>query len=100
MTLFDFSGSLSPNIWPKADGIICHDSPNLSLSQPHLPFSPPADSFSHSSSTPSCVSQFTKNEMASVNLNCGPPFKAMNSYPSSWNVADIAVPFGLGPASP
>src|SRR6058998_684553 len=79
MTLCDFSGSLSPNISPKADGMIYHDRPYLSLSQPHLLFCPPAESFSHNSSTSSCVSQFTKNDMASVNLNCGPPFNAMNS---------------------
>ena len=39
-------------------------------------------SFSHNSSTSSCVSQFTTNEMAGENLNCGPPFNAMKSCPS------------------
>jgi len=38
--------------------------------------------------------------MAGENVNIGPPFKAMNSWPSSCNVADITVPFGPGPASP
>ena len=37
----------------------------------------------------SCVSHLTKNEMASVNLYCGPPFGAMNSTPLRRNVADI-----------
>src|SRR6266513_1540753 len=100
MTLRDFSGSLSPNISPKAEGMICHDRPYLSLSQPHLLFSPPSECFSHNSSTSSCVSQFMKNDMAAVIVNTGPPCNAMNSCPSSWNVADITVPFGPGPASP
>src|SRR5437899_4500085 len=85
MTLCDFSGSLSPNILPKAEGMICHDRPYLSLSQPHLLFCPPAESCSHNSSTSSCVSQFTKNDMAGEKVNCGPPFNAMNCSPSSSN---------------
>src|SRR5712692_6473240 len=100
MTLFAFSASLSCNISPKAEGMICHDSPYLSLSQPHLPFSPPSESFSHSVSTSCCVSQFTKNDMAGVNENNGPPLSAKKSCPSSWNVADMTVPFGPGPSSP
>src|SRR6266567_7379683 len=100
MTLLAFAGSLSPNISPKAEGMICHDRPYLSLSQPHLSFWPPSESFSHSSSTSCCVSQFTKNDMAGVKVNCGPPLSAKNSCPSSWNVADITVPFGPGPPSP
>src|SRR5579863_6542862 len=101
MTLCDFLGSLSPSISPKAFGIICQDKPYLSFSQPHLcGVPPPAVSFSHSSSTSSWVSQLTKNEMASVNLKSGPPLSAKKSCPSSWNLADITVPFGPGPASP
>src|ERR1700730_16174603 len=100
MTLFDFSGSLSCSSLPKSDGTICHDKPYLSFSQPHLCFCPPSESFSHSSSTSCCVSQVTKNEMASVNLKCGPPLSAINSCPSRWNVPVITVPFGPGPASP
>src|SRR6266571_1957458 len=92
MTLLAFAGSLSPNISPKAEGMICHDRPYLSLSQPHLSFWPPSESFSHSSSTSCCVSQFTKNDIAGVKLNSGPPLSA--------NVADMTVPFGPGPASP
>src|SRR5258708_9700104 len=100
MTLADFSASLSLSISPKAVGMICHDSPYLSLSQPHLCFSPPAESLSHKSSTSSCVLQFTKNDMAGENLKCGPPFNAMKSCPSSWKVTDITEPFCPGPASP
>src|SRR2546422_10244534 len=100
MTLFDFSGSLSCNISPRTVGTICHDTPYLSLSQPHLCFSPPSESFSHNSSTSSCVSQFTKKDMAGEKVNIGPPFNAVNSCPSSLNVTDITVPFGPGPASP
>src|SRR6202049_2163045 len=100
MTLLDFLASLSCNNLPKMEGMICHDRPYLSFSQPHLSFLPPSESFTHSSSTSCCVSQFTNNDIAGVNMNCGPPFRAMNSCPSSWNVADITVPFGPGPASP
>src|SRR6266478_2925438 len=100
MTLFGFSASLSCNSLPKAEGMICHDRPYLSLSQPHLCFSPPSESFSHSSSTSRCVSQYTKNDMAGEKVNCGPPFRAKKSCPSSWNFADMTVPFGPGPPSP
>src|SRR4030095_8029328 len=100
MTLFDFSASLSCNILPRAEGMICHDTPYLSLSQPHLCLSPPSESFSHKSSTSACVSQLTKNEIAGEKVNIGPPFNAMNSCPSSWNVADITVPSCPGPVSP
>src|ERR1700674_1394446 len=100
MTLFDFSGSLSCISSPRTVGTICHDKPYLSLSQPHLDFSPPSESFSQKPSTSSCVSQFTTKDIASVNLNWGPPFNAMNSCPSSWKVATITVPFGPGPPSP
>jgi hypothetical protein len=82
ITLCDFCGSLSPNNSPNAFAMICHVTPNLSFSQPHCIISPPADSFSHNSSTSSWVSQFTKNEIAGENLNAGPPFNAMNSCPS------------------
>src|SRR5258708_22997967 len=60
----DLEGSLSPNSLPSAEGMICHDKPNLSLSQPHLSFFPPSESLSQSSSTSACVSQFTKNDIA------------------------------------
>src|SRR6266508_2643541 len=100
MTLFDFSGSLAPYNSPKTLGTTCHHRPYLSFSQPHLDFSPPSESLSQNSSTSSCVSQFTTNEMASVNLNRGPAFKATNSWPSSCNVSVITEPFGPGPASP
>ncbi len=70
------------------------------MSQPHCWIWPPAESLSQYSSTSAWVSQFTTNEMAGVNVNSGPPFRAMNSCPNSWNVAVITVPFGPGPASP
>src|SRR4249920_2786941 len=100
MTLFDFLASLSCNSSTKAVGTTCHDRPYLSLSQPHLDLFPPSESFSHSSSTSCCVSQLTTNDIASVKVNCGPPFSATNSCPSSSNFAVITVPFGPGPASP
>src|SRR5713226_5361401 len=59
----DFTGSLSCISSSNALGTICHDTPNLSCSHAHLSSRPPAESFSHNSSTSACVSQFTKNEM-------------------------------------
>src|SRR5262245_46135413 len=100
MTFFDFLPSLLPSNSPKTVGTICHDRPYLSLSQPQRDFCPPSESFSHNSSTSSCDLQSTLNEMASVNLKCGPPLSAMRSCPSSWNVAVITDPLGPGPASP
>ena len=47
----------------------------------------------------SCVSQLNTNEMASVNLDCGPPFKATNSCPFSSNVTVITWPFFSGNSS-
>src|SRR6202521_6202292 len=100
MTRFAFSASLSCNILPRTEGTICHDRPYLSFSQPHRWFSPPSESFSHSSSTSCCVSQFTKNDIAGEKVNCGPPFRPKNSCPSSWNFTDNTVPLGPGPPSP
>src|SRR5579862_4065643 len=100
ITRCDFAGSLSCINLPKIVGTICQDRPYLSCNQPQLCFFPPAESFSHRSSTSGWVSQFTTNDTAGVKLNCGPPFSARNSCPSSWNTATITVPFGPGPASP
>src|SRR5579862_692236 len=61
-----FSGSLLPRASIRAEGIICHESPYLSLSQPQRPGVPPAVSFSQRSSTSCCELQLTKREMASV----------------------------------
>src|SRR5215207_82909 len=43
MTRWDFSRSGSPSSLGSAVGMICHDRPNLSFSQPHGPSSPPAE---------------------------------------------------------
>src|SRR5271155_5129876 len=96
----DFSASLLCKSSPRIEGKICQDRPNLSVSQPHRFVCPPAESFSHSSSTSSCVSQLTNNEMAGEKVNWGPPLSAKNCCPSSWKVTDITDPFGPGPASP
>ena len=79
MTRFDFWGSLSSSIRVKAEGTTCQDRPNLSFSQPHCDSWPPAASLLQNSSTSFCVSQFTTSDIASVNLNWGPPLRAMNS---------------------
>ena len=62
-------------------GTICHESPNRSFSHPHWTSLPPADSFSQYSSTSCCESQRTVSEIASVNLNDGPPLRAVNFWP-------------------
>src|SRR5437016_1925148 len=100
MTLFDFAGSASLNISPIIVGLTCHDKPYLSLSQPHGPCSPPADSFFQYESTSFCVLQSTENETASLNLNSGPPFNAINCCPFNSNRTVITLPLGPGPASP
>jgi hypothetical protein len=41
MTRFAFPASGSANISPRKTGLICHERPNLSLSQPHRPVDPP-----------------------------------------------------------
>jgi len=53
-----------------------------------------------SSSTSPWESQSTRSEIASVNLKCGPPLRATNSWPSSWKLTVMADPLGPGPASP
>src|SRR5260370_1235978 len=95
MTRLDFSRSLSCSISTRTVGTTCHDTPNLSLSQPHCTWWPPAESFSQKWSTSFCVSQFTTKEIASVNLKIGPPFNAVHSCPSSSNATVITDPFGL-----
>src|SRR5579864_777783 len=82
-TLFAFTGSLSCSMGPRTEGITCQDRPYLSFSQPHRLFSPPSESFSQRSSISCCVSQLMKKEMAGVKVNCGPPLKTRNSWPSS-----------------
>src|SRR5262249_42901977 len=50
ITRFGFPGSLSWSSRNRAVGTICHETPNLSVSQPHCTFAPPAESFSQYSS--------------------------------------------------
>src|SRR5579859_2257625 len=68
ITRFDFSGSGSCISCISARGMICQERPNLSFSQPHRLFSPPAESFSQSSSTSSWVSQIDeeRNRLSKV----------------------------------
>src|SRR5437867_8188768 len=101
ITLCAFSVSGSLNIWPRAAGMICHERPYLSFSQPHWPSAPPLlVSFLHSMSTSSCDSQFTRNDIASVNLNIGPAFNAVNLPSSRTKSTVITVPLGIGAPSP
>src|SRR6266571_2314418 len=78
MTRCDFVASLLLISSTKTVGTICHERPNLSLSQPHCTSLPPAESFLQYRSSSVCVLQFTTNEIASLNSKCGPPFNAMN----------------------
>src|SRR5262245_16105039 len=100
MVLADRTGSLSFSMVMRTLGMICHDTPYLSVSQPHCCVCPPSASFDHKESTSCCVSQFTKNEIAGVNLYCGPPLSATNSCPSSSKLAVMTEPLGPGPCSP
>ena len=61
----------------NADGTTCQDNPYLSLSQPQGPSWPPSLSFSQKWSISSWLSRMTWNEIASENLNCGPPLSAV-----------------------
>ena len=81
-------------------GMICQDTPYLSLSQPHGPSSPPSVSRLQNRSTSSWLSQFTWKETASLKVNSGPPLRATNAWPSSSKLTVMTVPSGLGPALP
>src|SRR5215216_1494135 len=79
----------------KTVGVICHDTPNLSLSQPQADSSPPsAMSLSQKQSTSFCVSQFMTKEMDSLNLKSAPPLRATNFCPSSSNSIVSTDPTG------
>src|SRR5262252_548559 len=65
---FAFPGSGSPAKLSATVGIICQDTPYLSLSQPHCDSSPPSHSLSQNQSTSSWVLQSTRNDIASVNF--------------------------------
>src|SRR3977135_2062986 len=92
--------SLSPSSSGRTVGTSCHDRPYRSLSQPQRSSLPPADSIPHSASISACVSQFTTNEIASENLNCGPPFSAVNCCPLISKDTVMTVFLGPGPAAP
>src|SRR2546422_2169097 len=99
MTFAELPDFESLIISAKTEGTICHDTPNLSLSQPHGCCSPPSDRRSHNQSISSCVSQLTKREVPCANVKYGPPSMAMNRAPSSSNVAFNTCPFAIGPPS-
>src|SRR5712692_9916458 len=88
MTLLDFSVSASCNISPKAAGMICQETPYLSLSQPHLCGSPPAPSFSHNLSTSSCRREgelrapVQCDELLAFELECRGHHRSLWSGPS------------------
>src|SRR5262252_3097118 len=83
VTRFAFPGSGPPSKLSALVGIICQDTPYLSLSQPHCDSSPSSHSLPQNQSNSSCVLQSTRNEIASVNLTCAPSFIARNSCPRS-----------------
>lgn len=92
ITRFDFCGSGSLRSATSTPGTICQERPYLSLSRPHWPFEPSAESFSHRSSNSACDWQSTVKEAASLNLKCGPPLRARNSVPSRLNPMVSALP--------
>src|ERR671937_2741082 len=92
MTRCDFSRSGSPSSSGSTLGTICHDMPNLSLSHPQGPCSPPSESVLQNMSTSSWFLQSTWNEIASLNVNSDPPFKATNRCPSSSKLTVMTVP--------
>ena len=65
-------GSGSAISLSKRVGVTCQDTPQRSLSQPHGPSEPPADSAAQSLSTSAWSAQAIWNETASVNGNSGP----------------------------
>ena len=80
--------------------MICHDSPNLSFSQPQGPSSPPsAVSLLQYLSISACVSQVTINEKPSANEKVAPPSNAVYSRPSSWNTSLSTLPLAMGPSA-
>ncbi len=61
----------------RARGVICHDSPHLSLHQPHALSWPPFATIAfHKRSVSAWSSVATWNENASLCLNAGPPVQA------------------------
>src|SRR5215510_434494 len=92
MTRCAVSAFPSISISGSAFGMTCHERPNLSLSQPQGPSSPPFASSLQKWSISCCVSQWTWNDTASLNLKCGPPLSARNFCPSSSNSTVITVP--------
>ena len=93
MTRFAFAASPCSSRL-SARGTTCQETPKRSLSQPHCPGWPPAESRSQKSSISACVSQFTTKETASVKWKTGPPLSATNSCPSSSKATVMTVPAG------
>src|SRR5207247_9860028 len=87
MTFAEFPDFESPIISPRTEGTICHDTPNLSLSQPQGCCSPPSESCSHKRSISSCVSQLTKREVPCAIVKYGQPSIAMIRVSCSSTVA-------------
>src|SRR5204863_7977766 len=93
------SGSLTMSI--SSLGSTCHDTPKWSVIQPQAMGVPPAaTNLSQYSSTCCCVSQSTAMEKPWVNVNCGPPLRAVNARPSSVNSTVITLPVLKGDFGP
>src|SRR2546430_9426828 len=65
MTLFDFPAFLSCNNLGKTEGTICHDTPYLSLSQPHRLGCPHSEGLHQKSPTLTSYSQLTQTILTS-----------------------------------
>src|SRR3546814_3184805 len=67
-------------------GVICHETPHLSLHHPHTLSWPPLSTIAfHSRSVSSCVSVWTMKEKASLCLKIGGPFNPTHGVPSRAN---------------
>lgn len=83
-------------------GTICQDSPNLSVSQPHIEGAPSATKRSQNASASSWVRQVRTTEAASSSLKWGPPLRAPKRCPPSSNSTYNTCPgrvCGLPPGS-
>jgi len=77
LTRLTLTGSGLRIITSRLSGIICHVTPNLSLSQSQDITSPPSMSTFHSLSISIWSLQFTAIEIASLNVYIGPPLRVV-----------------------
>ena len=92
-----FSGSGSLMYSPSCLGTICHETPYLSLSQPHCcaSGSPPSPRSCPSSGRPLPASRSPRRTRPpGLNVYCGPPLSAVKRWPASVNSTTSGEPSG------